>query len=157
MAEKFAFCLHTILTDIAVRCEDYVEEIINIQIDSMVALTNNILKMQDPNNCNSSSKLFLCKTTIPLLIGLSRAMGRFCTSEPPLICRLFPKPEPPLGKVTNTTKPPYSQSFSSFRSIIPRSLSGNLTATFDILAITQVKLFLILKVLCVIFFLLTGL
>lgn len=138
MAEKFAFCLHTILTDIAARCEDYTEEIINIQIDSMVALTNNILKMQDPNNCNSSSKLFLCKTTIPLLIGLSRAMGRFCTSDPPLICRIFPKPEPPLGKTT-TTKAPYSQSFSSFRSIIPRSLSGNLTATFDILAITQVS------------------
>lgn len=140
MAEKFAFCLHTILTDIAVRCEDYTEEIINIQIESMVALTNNILKMQDPNNCNSSSKLFLCKTTIPLLIGLSRAMGRFSTSDPPLICRLFPKPEPPLGKTT-TTKSSYSRSFSSFRSIIPRSLSGNLTATFDILAITQVTQF----------------
>ncbi|XP_066260677.1 phosphatidylinositol 4-kinase alpha isoform X2 [Euwallacea similis] len=136
MAEKFSFSLHSLLSDVAVRCEDYREEIINVQIDSMVTLTSNILKMQDPNNCNSSSKLFLCKTTLPVLIGLSRAMGRFCTSDPPLICRLYPKPEPPLGK-KSVTKAPYSRSFSSFRSIIPRSLSGNLTATFDILAITQ--------------------
>lgn len=137
-AEKFSFCLHTLLSDIAVRCEDYRNEIIDTQVGCMVTLTNNIIKMRDPNNCNSSSKLFLCKTTLPVLIGLSRAMGRFCFNDPPLICRIFPKPEPPLGRTTTDKTPSYNRSFSSFRSIIPSSLSGNLTATFDILAITQV-------------------
>ncbi|KAH1001445.1 hypothetical protein HUJ04_005466 [Dendroctonus ponderosae] len=136
MAERFSFCLHTLLSDIAVKCEEYTEDIISSQVECMATLTNNVLKMQDPSNCNSSSKLFLCKTTLPVLVGLSRAMGRFSFNEPPLICRLFPKPEPPLGR-TPVTQAPYSKSFSSFRSIIPRSLSGNLTATIDILAITQ--------------------
>ncbi|XP_969785.1 phosphatidylinositol 4-kinase alpha isoform X4 [Tribolium castaneum] len=133
VAEKFSFCLHTLLCDIAVKCEDSREEIIETQVDCLVKLTNSILKTRE--NTNSAVKLFLCKTTVPVLIGLSRAMGRFCNTEPPLICRLFPKPEPPLSPVTSN--PDYKRSFSNFRSIIPRSLSGNLAATVDILAITQ--------------------
>ncbi|CAG9769001.1 unnamed protein product [Ceutorhynchus assimilis] len=137
MAEKFSFCLHTLLCDVAARCEDYRKEIIDTQVECMANLTNNIIKLQDPNNCNSNSKLFLCKTTLPVLIGLSRAMGKFSFNDPPLICRIFPKPEPPLGRNSVPKTATYTKSFSNFRSIIPRSLSGNLAATFDILAITQ--------------------
>ncbi|CAH1104235.1 unnamed protein product [Psylliodes chrysocephalus] len=136
VAEKFSFCLHTLLSDIAVRCEDSRNEIIDTQVDILVSLTNQVLKIQDANNRNSASKLFLCKTTLPVLIGLARAMGRFCTSDPPLICRLFPKPEPPLSQVAAKEQNIYKRSFSSFRNIIPRSLSGNLHATVDILAVT---------------------
>ncbi|KAF7274503.1 hypothetical protein GWI33_012847 [Rhynchophorus ferrugineus] len=137
VAEKFSFCLHTLLSDIAVRCEEYRKEIIDTQVESMMTLTNNVIKMQDSNNWNSNSKLFLCKTTLPVVIGLARAMGRYSVTDPPLICRLFPRPDPPIAQKTNANKNQYNRSFSSFRSIIPRSLSGNLTATVDILAITQ--------------------
>lgn len=137
IAEKFSFCLHTLLSDIAVRCEEYRNEIIDVQVESMVHLTNNVIKMQDSNYWNSSSKLFLCKATLPVLIGLARAISRYSFSDPPLICRIFPKPEPPITQKENVNKNLYNRSFSSFRSIIPRSLSGNLTATVDILAITQ--------------------
>ncbi|XP_018572269.1 phosphatidylinositol 4-kinase alpha isoform X2 [Anoplophora glabripennis] len=135
-AEKFSFCLHTLLSDIGVRCEDSRREIINTQVECMISLTGQVLKMQDPNNRNSAAKLFLCKTTLPVLIGLARAMGRFCSSDPPLICRLFPKPEPPLSQAAANDQNAYKRSFSSFRNIIPRSLSGNLHAAIDILAVT---------------------
>ncbi|KAJ8972794.1 hypothetical protein NQ314_000030 [Rhamnusium bicolor] len=136
IAEKFSFCLHTLLSDIAVRCEDSRKEIIDTQVECMVLLTNQIIKIQDPNNRNSATKLFICKTTLPVLIGLARAMGRFCTNDPPLICRLFPKAEPPLSQAAANDQNAYKRSFSSFRNIIPRSLSGNLHAAVDILAVT---------------------
>ncbi|KAJ8960815.1 hypothetical protein NQ318_020111 [Aromia moschata] len=137
IAERFSFCLHTLLSDVAVRCEDARKEIINTQVECMVSLTNQITKMQDPNSRNSATKLFLCKTTLPVLIGLARAMGRFSTNDPPLICRLFPKPEPPLSQAAANDQNAYKRSFSSFRNIIPRSLSGNLHVTVDILAVTS--------------------
>ncbi|XP_074027148.1 phosphatidylinositol 4-kinase III alpha isoform X2 [Leptinotarsa decemlineata] len=136
IAEKFSFCLHTLLSDIAVKCEDSRKEIIDTQVECLVSLTNLVIKMQDPNNRNSSSKLFLCKTILPVLIGLARALGRFCTSDPPLITRLFPRPEPPLSQAAAVDRNAYKRSFSSFRNIIPRSLSGNLHAAVDILAVT---------------------
>ncbi|XP_056639976.1 phosphatidylinositol 4-kinase alpha [Diorhabda sublineata] len=136
IAEKFSFCLHTLLSDIAVRCEDERNDILNVQVDSLTSLTNQVLKIQDSTNRNSASKLFLCKTTLPVLIGLARAMGRFCLNDPPLICRIFPKPEPPLSPGAAREENIHKRSFSSFRNIIPRSLSGNLHATVDILAVT---------------------
>lgn len=105
----------------------------------MIALTNHITKIQEAPSLNSAMKLFLCRTILPVLIGLARAMGRFSTGDPPLICRIFPKPEPPLSQ-SAVTQSAYKRSFSNFRNIIPRSLSGNLHATVDILAVTAVSL-----------------
>ncbi|KAJ3651067.1 hypothetical protein Zmor_017128 [Zophobas morio] len=135
VAEKFSFSLHTLLSDIAIKCESCRDEIIDTQVECLIQLTNSISKVRE--HINSAVKFFLCKTTIPVLIGLSRAMGRFCNSDPPLICRLYPKPEPPIAHSVNADPTNYKRSFSNFRSIIPRSLSGNLAATVDILAITQ--------------------
>jgi len=61
----------------------------------------------------------LSKSTVPILIGLVRSMGRFCTSDPPLLCRLFPRPEPPIptaaySEVGQLNK---QRSFSNFRSV----------------------------------------
>ncbi|XP_049821823.1 phosphatidylinositol 4-kinase alpha isoform X3 [Aethina tumida] len=136
IAEKFSFCLHTLLSDIAVRCEEARNSIINLQVDCMVSLTNSILNLQDPDSSNSATKLFVSKTTIPVLIGLARAMGRFTANDPPLICRIFPKPEPPLSQEATKDQNAYKRSFSNFRNIIPRSLSGNLAATVDIVTLT---------------------
>lgn len=105
----------------------------------MVSLSNQITKFQD-SYINSTTKLFLCRTTVPVLIGLARAMGRFSTGDAPLICQIFPKPEPPLSQAAATNQLAYKRSFSNFRNIIPRSLSGNLHATVDILAVTAVSI-----------------
>lgn len=66
----------------------------------------------------------LCKSTVPILIGLARAMGRASTQDPPLLCRIFPAPSPPEQ---NTVESQCSKknAFTVFRPIIPRSLSMN--------------------------------
>ena len=54
-------------------------------------------------------------------------MGRLSTTDPPLICCIFPKPLPPTqteGTCLNLTK---KKNFSTFRNIIPHSLSANLS------------------------------
>lgn len=139
IAEKFSFCIHTLLSDIAARCDESKDEIIGTQVDCLIDLTSTIKNFQEQNQKSSSqTKLYLCKTIVPVLIGLVRALGRFTITDPPLICRIFPKPEPPIQQtITIEKNATYKRSFSNFRSIIPRSLSGNLTATVDILAITQ--------------------
>lgn len=139
IAERLSFCIHTLLSDIAARCEDSREEIIATQVECLIDLTSTIKSFQEQNQKSSSqTKLYLCKTTVPVLIGLVRALGRYTITDAPLICRIFPKPEPPIVQnVTVEKGVGYKRSFSNFRSIIPRSLSGNLTATIDILAITQ--------------------
>ncbi|KAF5285205.1 hypothetical protein FQR65_LT13320 [Abscondita terminalis] len=138
-AEKFSFCLNTLLSDVAVLCDKSRDEIINCQVECLTTLTDMVKKLQEQDVITSSAKLNLCKYTLPVLIGLSRAMGRYYTAEPPLFCRLFPKHEPPIDATQTTKEMPiiYKRSISNFRPIVPRSLSGNLTAALDILAITQ--------------------
>ncbi|XP_045467840.1 phosphatidylinositol 4-kinase alpha [Harmonia axyridis] len=130
VAEKFSFCLHTLLCDIAVKSEHDLEEIVDLQVKCLVSITQSIKKYQNAESLSSSTKLFLCKTTLPVLIGLARAMGRFCTLEPPLICQLFPKNiETPVS--VNSNNDGTKRSFSNFRSIIPRSLSCNLSNSLE--------------------------
>lgn len=100
------------------------EEIILTQVETLNALTN-IIKSSHDNNC--IPPLNLCKATVPILLGLSRSMGRYAQSSPPLLCRIFPRPEMPVVKPKQESIPvnyERHQSLSQFRSIIPRSLSG---------------------------------
>ncbi|XP_053617223.1 phosphatidylinositol 4-kinase alpha isoform X3 [Plodia interpunctella] len=131
MAEKFSFCLNTLLSDIASKQPSIREEIIKAQIDLMSNLTRIIVNCHESKESNAVTKLQLCKSTIPLLIGLARSMGRYATVDPPLLCRLFPQPPSPVK--TKEPEPTFEYStldkkrkFNQFRPIIPRSLSGNL-------------------------------
>ncbi|KAF9417408.1 hypothetical protein HW555_005505 [Spodoptera exigua] len=132
MAEKFSFCLNTLLSDIASKQPSLREDIITAQIELMSNLTKIIITCHESKDYSSTtSKLQLCKSTIPILIGLARSMGRYATVDPPLLCRLFPQPPSPVK--TKEPEPNFEYStldkkrkFNQFRPIIPRSLSGNL-------------------------------
>ncbi|KAK9746290.1 PI4-kinase N-terminal region [Popillia japonica] len=137
VSEKFSFSLHTLLNDIAARCPEAAEDIISTQVECLTLLTNSILHLQEQSSNSSSTKLYLCRGTVPVLIGLARAMGRFTITDPPLICRLYPKPQPPIINNQNLERNQVKNTFSKFWSIIPRSLSGNLSVTVDMLGLTQ--------------------
>ncbi|XP_047033201.1 phosphatidylinositol 4-kinase alpha isoform X2 [Helicoverpa zea] len=132
MSEKFSFCLNTLLSDISTKQPSLREEIITAQIELMSNLTKIIMTCHESKDYSSTiSKIQLCKSTIPILIGLARSMGRYATVEPPLLCRLFPQPPSPVK--TKEPEPNFEYStldkkrkFNQFRPIIPRSLSGNL-------------------------------
>lgn len=128
-AERFSFCINTLLSDIAVNCPEAREEIILNQVETLNALTNMIKTSRESNVL---PPMILCKATVPILLGLARSMGRYAQSNPPLLCRLYPRPEMPVIKPAEVTPPTayerQSSSFSHFRSIIPRSMSGGLNA-----------------------------
>lgn len=124
--------MYTLLSDIAVNCPDVRDEIILNQVETLNVLTNMIKTSRESNTL---PPINLCKATVPILLGLGRSMGRYAQSSPPLLCRLYPKVEMPSVKTQNDTNtisspPLYAtdrQSFSQFRSIIPRSMSGGLS------------------------------
>lgn len=76
---------------------------------------------------NALPPMILCKATVPILLGLGRSMGRYAQSNPPLLCRLYPRQEMPIVPAAEQPKQFDRQStLSQFRSIIPRSMSGGL-------------------------------
>lgn len=74
----------------------------------------------------------LCKSVVPVFIGTARAVGRASKTGPPLFCRLFPPPTPPvisspespkLHKVASASS--FKQrTFHNFRPILHRSMSA---------------------------------
>lgn len=126
-AERFSFCLNTLLSDVAVSCPEVRDEIIVNQVETLNALTNMIKTCRENN---ALPPINLCKATVPILLGLGRSMGRYAQNSPPLLCRLFPRPEMPSVKPKepqHASPNERHQSISQFRSIIPRSLSGGLS------------------------------
>lgn len=133
VAERFSFCLNTLLSDVAAREEPASEEIIATQVEILSVITNLIRGCKEQNGARGlQAKLSLCKCVVPVLFGLARSMGRFATVDPPLLCRIFPQPEPPVKNNCEASPNKRHRSFSNFRPIIPRSLSGNLNTHLSI-------------------------
>lgn len=72
IAERFSFCVHTLLSDIATKSSSSRDEIINCQLECLTCITH-VLKNSKEQSAQSSptaqSKLYLCKSTVPVLIG----------------------------------------------------------------------------------------
>ncbi|XP_057176975.1 phosphatidylinositol 4-kinase alpha isoform X2 [Triplophysa rosa] len=116
VAENFSFGLVTMLSDVA-----QMDESVRIQI--LEAVTNLMQVLQETcQNIEGQDKEYLCKYTVPCLLGVVRAFGRYSNTEEPLLSKLFPRvsPQPPgTGEATEVTR---RRSFNEFRSILPSSL-----------------------------------
>ncbi|XP_016085332.1 phosphatidylinositol 4-kinase alpha [Sinocyclocheilus grahami] len=116
IAENFSFCLVTMLSDVA-----QMDESMRIQI--LEAVMNLMQVLQEMcQNIEGQDKEYLCKYTVPCLLGLVRAFGRYSNTEEPLLSKLFPRVSPqPLG-TADGEEVTRRRSFNDFRSILPSSL-----------------------------------
>lgn len=139
-AEKFGFCLNTLLSDIVVKCPDLREEITLNQVETLGALANIIKSSKESSS--APPPIILCKATVPLLFGLARSMGRYASQDPPLLCRIYPREEMPVVR-QNSREGGYSSSerlaFTQFRPIIPRSMSGSLSQDSNEIRMRQIS------------------
>ncbi|KAJ3605151.1 hypothetical protein NHX12_027201 [Muraenolepis orangiensis] len=116
VAENFSFFLVTLLSDVAQRDETLRGQILETVMDIMQVLQN-ICK--DPEH---HDKEYLCRYTVPCLLGVARAFGRYSNTEEALLSKLFPRPAvPPLAPATGDGETVRRRSFSDFRSILPSS------------------------------------
>ncbi|KAM7348854.1 phosphatidylinositol 4-kinase III alpha isoform 1-T1 [Cochliomyia hominivorax] len=140
-AEKFSFCLNTLLSDIVVKCPDLREEIILNQVETLGALANIIKSSKESSS--APPPIILCKATVPLLFGLARSMGRYASHDPPLLCRIYPREEMPVVRPNSREGGSYNSSerlaFTQFRPIIPRSMSGSLSQDSNEIRMRQIS------------------
>ncbi|ESO97694.1 hypothetical protein LOTGIDRAFT_103639 [Lottia gigantea] len=121
MTENFSFCLNTILSDVAFRDDNSRDEIISAQLDLMEVLTK---------LCEGAfdiPKDVLCFNIVPILLGLARSIGRSSDEDKPLISNVLyvnngGKSVLPVAE--QETVQTHRRAFSTFRPILPRTLSS---------------------------------
>ncbi|KAJ7987057.1 hypothetical protein DPEC_G00334810 [Dallia pectoralis] len=117
VAENFCFCLVTLLSDVAQRDGSTRGQVLEAIMDLMQVLLNICLKP------GGHDKDYLCRYTVPCLLGVARAFGRYGNTEEPLLSKLFPRAAtPPVPGTEGGGDPSRRRSFNDFRSIMPTSL-----------------------------------
>uniref|UniRef100_A0A669CYQ0 1-phosphatidylinositol 4-kinase n=1 Tax=Oreochromis niloticus TaxID=8128 RepID=A0A669CYQ0_ORENI len=116
VAENFSFCLVTLLSDVA-QCDETLRgQILDAVMDIMQVLQD-ICK-----NPEAHDKEYLCRYTVPTLLGVARAFGRYSNTDESLLSKLFPRPVAPLLSTNDDSDTVRRRSFNDFRSILPSSL-----------------------------------
>ncbi|XP_076062775.1 phosphatidylinositol 4-kinase III alpha isoform X2 [Oratosquilla oratoria] len=140
VAERFSFLLNTLLSDVATKSDEFREEITAVQVEVLSALTNTITRTaREEHPRTTNLKVPLCRATVPVILGLARALGRSTSTDPPLLVRIFPPPVIPTPVIAESQQLPKKKSFSNFRPIIPRSLSSNLPTCADVVSLASVE------------------
>ncbi|XP_053375288.1 phosphatidylinositol 4-kinase alpha-like [Mercenaria mercenaria] len=124
-SECFSFALSTILSDVALQDPESRDKIISTQLEVMESLCA---------MCEGKKEIrkdTLCSCIVPILLGLSRALGRSSDERESLISQLFAPDKPVPCQTTAQVKDEGGKSFTSFRPILPRTLSTHMIGTPD--------------------------
>uniref|UniRef100_A0A7N6AQ75 Phosphatidylinositol 4-kinase alpha n=1 Tax=Anabas testudineus TaxID=64144 RepID=A0A7N6AQ75_ANATE len=116
VAENFSFCLATLLSDVA-QCDETLRGQILEAVMDLMQVLQDICK-----NPEAHDKEYLCRYTVPTLLGVARAFGRYSNTDEPLLSKLFPRPVAPVVPTGDDTDTARRRSFNDFRSILPSSL-----------------------------------
>ncbi|XP_071790519.1 phosphatidylinositol 4-kinase alpha-like [Asterias amurensis] len=116
MSENFAFCITTLLSDVAVKEPPFRDQILAAQLEAFQSLAKLCHQIGDQPQGPS------CHFIVPALFGISRALGHVSHSEVPLFCQLFPPPNPRACKQQprndHHRKKKKNFSYNTFRPIV---------------------------------------